>query len=180
MNNIPVIDLIFAILIILMAIHGYAKGFVVEFFAWASLVLSIWVAILLYHQGAAFIRTMIMEDVKYVPEILAFLVIFLIVLMILKMIEHVLKDIVKNAAMLGGANKVLGLFFGLVEGFTFTVLILFVLNVQPVFKDLSFLNDSIFNQILKPLIQIPLNRGKETGAAVFLILPGMRFPRFPV
>ena len=180
MNNIPVIDLIFAILIVLMVIHGYVRGFIEEFFGWATLVLSIWAAVLLYHKGADFIRTKIMQTVRYVPEILAFIAIFLIVMIVLKMVEYVLKDIIKNAKILGGANKVLGLVFGLIEGFTLTALILFVLMVQPVFKDLKFLDDSIFNQILKPIISIPLNRGKTIVNTVFLFLPGLRFPWFPV
>ena len=127
MSNIPVIDMIFLILIVLMVIRAYLKGFIEEFFSWAALVLAIWVAVLLHPAGAAFIRTKIMEDVQYIPEILAFIAIFAIVMLLIKMLEHVLKDVIMGAK-LGGANKVLGALFGLVEGLTLTTLILFVLE----------------------------------------------------
>ena len=186
MNSIPVIDLILAIFIILMIIHGYVRGFVVEFFAWAALLLAIWAAVLLYPTGAAFIRTKIMQNVKYVPEIFAFAIIFIIVMMVIKMLEYVIKDVVEGAK-LRGVNKVLGLIFGLIEGLTLTALILFILAIQPVFDVSKLLSESIFAQIMLPLIKIPLKHGKDAVNAALIILPqaafqgpGPRFPFFPV
>jgi len=178
--NIPVIDLLFLVFIVLMVIHGYVKGFIEELFSWAGLVLGIWAAVLLYHHGAAFIRTKVMQNVRYVPEILSFAAIFIIVMVILKMLEYILKDVMKNAKVLGGVNKILGLIFGLVEGVTLTALVIFVLSIQPIFDVSKILSDSTFAQILLPLIRIPLHRGKDAVNAAFLLLPGMRFPWFPV
>jgi membrane protein required for colicin V production len=171
MSNIPVIDLIFVILIVLMIIHGYVKGFIVELFSWAPLVLAIGAAVFLYPRGAAFIRSKIMENVRYVPEILAFLAIFLLILLFLKMVERVLKDVVKGAN-LGGANKVLGAVFGLVEGFALTAIILFFLKVQPLVDTSKLLEDSIFAQILLPLIRIPMDRGMDIVNTAFCIFGG--------
>ena len=177
MSNISVIDMVFFILIVLMIIHGYVKGFIEELFSWASLVLALGAAVMLYQQGAGFIRTKTMQNVNFVPEILAFIAIFLIVMMILKMLERVLKDVVEGAK-LGGANKFLGAIFGLVEGFAITAIILFVLAVQPLFDASRIIGDSLFAQILLPLIKIPLDFGR--GAInTAVILPGIRFPRFP-
>ena len=175
MSNVPVIDLIFLILIVLMAIHGYLKGFIEEIFSWAALVLAIWMAVLLHPAGAEFIRSKVMQNVKYVPEILAFIAIFLIVMIFLKMVEKILKDVVMGAK-LGGVNKVLGLIFGIVEGFTLTVLILFVLTMQPIFDPSKIISDSIFGQILLPLIKIPLDRGKDIVNTAFFTAPGIWFP----
>jgi len=175
MSNIPVIDLIFAILIVLMAIHGYVKGFIEEIFSWAALVLAIWVAVLFYNAGAAFIRTKIMQDVRYVPEIFAFIAIFLIVMLFLKMLERVLKDLITGAK-LGGANKLLGLIFGIVEGLTLTTLIVFILTIQPLFDASKIIADSIFGQILLPLIKIPLEKGKDIVNTALLTAPGIWFP----
>ena len=177
MSNIPVIDLIFMILIVLMLIHGYVKGFIAEFFSWAALVLAIWGAVILYPRGALFIRGRIMENVKAIPEILAFVAIFLIIMIIVKMVEQVLKDVV-NGAKLGGVNKVLGLIFGLIEGFTITALILFILTIQPLFDAGPMIGESIFGQILLPLIRIPFNRGKDVINAAFLVPPEISPLRF--
>ena len=175
MSSIPVIDLIFLILIVLMLIHGYVKGFVEEFFSWAIPVLAIWVAVLLYPAGAALIRQKIMEKVRFVPEVLAFIIIFLIVMLFLKMLEKVLTDVITGAK-LGGANKVLGLIFGLIEGITLTVLILFVLAIQPLFDASKIIDGSIFADILLPFIRIPLEKGKDIVKTALLIKTGIWFP----
>jgi len=174
MSNIPVIDMIFFILIILMVIHGYVKGFIGEIFSWASLVLAICTAVFLYPAGADFLRERFFGNVKYLPEILAFVAIFIIITIVIKMLEHVLKDVVTGAK-LGGVNKLLGLIFGLIEGVALTAAILFVLSVQPLFDASKVIGNSFFAQLLFPFMQIPLNRGKEIINSVFLFLPGIRF-----
>jgi len=170
MGNFPVIDIIFLTLIVLMLIHGYAKGFVEELFSWAALVLSILAAVFLYAPGAAFIRRRVMEDVRIVPEILAFIAIFIIVRLFIKLLEKILKDIIMSAH-LGGVNRILGLIFGLVEGFALITIILFVLSVQPLFDSSKVIGDSVFAQFLLPIIRAPLSRGKEIINAVYLYLP---------
>jgi len=178
MSNIPVIDLVFVIFIALMVIHGYVKGFVEEFFSWAALVLALLAAVFFHPAGAVFIRKSIMENVRYVPEILAFIGIFLIVMMFIKLLERVLKDVIKGAN-LGGVNKLFGLIFGLLEGFALVALILFVLRVQPVFDYQKIIGDSIFAQILLPHIhKIPLDRGKDVITTTLIFPPELRFTLF--
>ena len=174
MNNIPVIDLVFLILIVLVAIRGRARGFIDELFTWAGLVLAIWGAVLLHASGAAYIRTKMMENVQFLPEILAFIAIFIIIMLFLKMLKHILKDVIM-AAKLGGANKLLGLIFGIVQGLTITALILFLLAIQPLFDPSNILVDSIFAQILLPIIRIPIDRRVEMIITAVFCLPGI-FP----
>jgi len=176
MSNISVIDMVFFILIVLMVIHGYVKGFIEELFSWASLVLALGAAVMLYQKGAQFIRTKIMENVNYVPEILAFIAIFLLVMIFLKMLERVLKDVVEGAK-LGGVNKILGAIFGLVEGFAITAIILFVLAAQPLFDASRVIGDSLFAQILLPIIKIPIDFSRDVLNTAALS-PGLRPPRF--
>ena len=170
MSNIPVIDMIFLILIALMVIRGYVRGFLMEVFTWASLLLSIWAAVLLHSAGAEFIRDRIMEDVQHIPEILAFIAIFLIVMILVKMLEHILRDVVMGAK-LGGANKTLGAIFGLVEGLTLTALILFILSIQPLFDAANIIDDSTFAQILLPIIRVQIERGVDIINTALLYLP---------
>ena len=172
MSDIPVIDMIFLIIIALMAMHGYVKGFIAEFFSWAALVLAIWGAVLLHPAGAAFIRQRTMQNVRVVPEVLAFIIIFILIMLLLKMLEHVIKDVVMGAK-LGGANKVLGLIFGLIEGLTLTALIIFILAIQPLFNASSIISGSIFADILLPLIKIPLGRGRDVVDTALFLLPGI-------
>jgi len=170
MSNIPIVDMIFLILIALMIIRGYVRGFLTEVFTWASLLLSIWVAVLLHPAGAEFIRGRIMEDVQHIPEILAFVAIFLIIMILVKMLEHILRDVIMGAK-LGGANKTLGAIFGLVEGLTLTALLLFILSIQPLFDAAPIIEGSTFAQILLPIIRVPIERGVEmiNTASLFLL-----------
>ena len=170
MSNISVIDMIFLILIVLLVIRVYFRGFIGEFFSWASKIVAIWVAVLLHQAGAGFIRSKVMENVQYIPEILAFVAIFLIIVLLSKMLEHVLKDVIMGAK-LGGANKILGAIFGLVEGFTVVALILFLLAVQPLFDASGILSNSIFAEILLPIISIPIERGAEMINTAYILLP---------
>ena len=161
MGNFHLIDIIFIILTLLMIVHGYIRGFITELFSWASLAVAILVAFFLHPNIALFIRGSFMPDVRYVPELLAFLGVFVIALVICKLLELILKNVVTGAS-LGGLNKLLGAIFGFIEGVAIAALILFVLNVQPFFDVSSIMNESIFAEILLPAInRIPLEMGRD-------------------
>ena len=149
MSNLPVIDVVFIALIILMIVHGYVKGFVAEIFSWATIILALWMAVIFYQAGGAFIRTKTMANVRVVPEVLAFVAIFIIVAFVLKMLEGLLQSVIQGAK-LTTLNKVLGAVFGVIEGLAITTLILFVLRVQPLFDASNLIGESIFAEILLP------------------------------
>ena len=169
MSNIPVIDMIFLILIVLMVIRVYFRGFIVEVFSWATLIVSIWGAVLLHSAGAAIIRNRIMQNVEFIPEVIAFGAVFIVIMLFFKMLEHILKDVVTGAK-LGGVNKFLGAIFGLVEGLTLVALILFVLTIQPLFDATNIILNSIFAEILLPIIRIPFDRGVGIADTVLLLI----------
>jgi len=170
MGNIPVIDYIFIFLILLMIVHGFFKGFIEELFSWAAIVLAIWTAVLLNPAAAAFIREKVMQNVRVVPEILGFAAVFILVMIVIKFLEKILKDVIAGAN-LGNVNKILGALFGLIEGFAFVILIIFVLSVQPLFDSSKILGDSVFAQIMLPLIRIQMDREQDVVNTVFLFLP---------
>jgi membrane protein required for colicin V production len=149
MSNLTVIDYVFIALIILMILHGYFKGFVEEIFSWATVILALWMAVLFYVPGGAFIRTKIMENVRVVPEVLAFVAIFIIVTAILKLLKRLLKDVIEGAK-LESLDKILGVIFGAIEGLAIVTLVLFVLRVQPLFDASNIIGESIFAEFLLP------------------------------
>jgi membrane protein required for colicin V production len=170
MGNLPVIDYIFIFLVLLMIVHGFIKGFIEELFSWAALILAIWVAVLLNPATAAFIRERVMQNVRVVPEILGFAAVFILIMIVIKFLEKILKDVIAGAN-LGNVNKILGALFGLVEGFAFVILVIFVLSVQPLFNASKILQDSVFAQIMLPVIKIPMDRGQDVLETVLLVLP---------
>lgn len=164
------IDIFFIALVALMVIHGFVKGFVEELFSWAAMVLSIWAAVLLFPAGAALIREKFMPNVRIVPEIFAFIIIFLVVMLFIKLLERLLRDVITGAN-LGSLNKLLGVLFGMVEGFAFIALIIFVLRVQPLFDAAKLLEGSVIARFLSPLFKILPERGQELMNAAFLAVP---------
>jgi len=170
MGNLPVIDYIFIFLILLMIVHGFIKGFIEELFSWAAIVLAIWTGVLLNSAAAAFIRQRAMQNVRVVPEILGFAAIFILVMIVIKFLEKILKDVIEGAN-LGNVNKILGALFGLIEGLAIVILVIFVLSVQPLFNASGILGDSVFAQIMLPVIKIPMGREQAVVNAVFLFMP---------
>jgi membrane protein required for colicin V production len=158
MNGIAVIDLVFAALIIILMVRCALRGFVGEVLSMAAVVLGVLTAILLYKNGAAFIRTEIISDVRILPEVLAFIVLFLIVFLLIKILESLLNDIIGRIRLVG-ADRFLGLLFGLVEGITLVALMLFVLVMQPLFNPEPVLRGSLFAELLLPLISLPGTAG---------------------
>jgi len=155
MSNLPVIDYVFIALILLMVIHGYFKGFIEEIFSWATIILALWMGVLFYAAGGAFIRTNFMENVRVVPEVLAFVAIFIIVTAVLKLLKRLLKDVIEGAK-LQSLDKILGVIFGAIEGLAIVTLVLFVLRVQPLFDASNLIGDSFFAEFLLPFTRISL------------------------
>jgi membrane protein required for colicin V production len=128
-------------------IRAALHGFVEEVFGIAWLVLGLIFSISFYRPGAAFIRTKILSDVKILPEVLAFIVLFLIVFVVVKIITFILKDIVQKIK-LGGLDHFFGLLFGILEGLLAVVIVIFIINIQPLFDKNDVLKNSIYNQFL--------------------------------
>jgi membrane protein required for colicin V production len=172
MSNIAFLDLIFLLLVVLLLIRGNVKGLIAEVFSWASLVLGILAAVYLYKNGAEVIRTKMLQNVKYLPEIMAFLLIFLTVFLIFKIIEKGIKDIIRGVR-LGGMDKLLGTIFGFIEGIALVSLILFVISIQPLIEPSKILQGSIFAEILLPLIVKPVSSAPMTVFVFDSVKPWM-------
>jgi membrane protein required for colicin V production len=167
MKGIAVIDVIFIALVLILTIRCALRGFIGELMSMASVVLGLLAALFFYKNGAVFIRDQFMPGIQIVPEILAFIILFLIVFIVIKILEGILKDIIERIR-LGGADRFLGIIFGLVEGAIVISLILFVLTIQPLFDPVPILRDSFFAELLLPLIA-----GQEAAAGIFSgFLPG--------
>jgi membrane protein required for colicin V production len=151
--NIPVIDIVFAVLLFLLAFRAALRGFIEEFISKASLALGILGAVLFYKTGGVFIRERFMPGVRVIPELLAFILLFLIVFVVLKLLEYILKDIAARIN-LGGPDRLLGLIFGVFEGLVLISLILLLLKVQPLFNSAPLLEPSYFARFLLPLLRI--------------------------
>ena len=149
--NLAVIDFIFIALIGLFIIRCFLKGFISEILSMAGIVLGLLASLFFYKNGAEFLRSQFWPELKVIPEIIAFVGLFIIVFFIIKLLEILLKGIINNVK-LGGADRALGIVFGLAEGIVVVSLILFLLEIQPLFDPSSIISDSFFASLLLPLI----------------------------
>jgi membrane protein required for colicin V production len=150
-----------------MMIRSALHGFVEETLGLAWLILGIIFAFQFYNDLAAFLRTKIMHDVKVLPEVMAFIALFFLVFLIVKMVTLLLKDIITKIR-LGGLDRFLGAVFGILEGLACISIIIFIINVQPVFDKDKILKDSLFNKILAPNI--------ETAREIIVKMPNIPSP----
>ena len=150
--SLVVIDVIFLLLIALLAIRCFLKGIISEIFSMAGFVLGIFASLYFYKNGAAFLREQFWPEIKIIPEILAFIALFLIVFLVVKLLSMLLKGVI-DGVKLGGLDKILGLIFGLIEGIVVVSLVLFLFQlIKPVIDVSAILEGSIFAKYLLPLI----------------------------
>jgi membrane protein required for colicin V production len=147
------LDIVFSILIFIIVVRAALHGFVEEAFGIAWLVLGLVFAVSFYRSGAAFIRTKAFDDVKILPEVLAFIILFLIVFAVVKIITFLLKDIIQKIK-LGGLDHFLGLVFGIFEGLLAVAIIIFVINIQPLFDKNDIFKNSVYNKFLSGNVQV--------------------------
>ena len=148
---ISVLDIVFIFLIVLFVLRCYLKGFISELLSMASIVLGLLAALFFYKNGTDFIRAHFLQDIRKVPEVIAFIMLFLIVFLVVKLLEVIFRNVI-DEIQLGNADGFLGVIFGFAEGIAVISLILFLLRIQPLFDPSSILSDSFFARFILPLI----------------------------
>ena len=169
MTGYAVIDIIFFVLIILLTIRGFIRGFICEFFSLGAPVLGILAGFLLNKSGAEFLRTRYFPNIKAIPEILAFIAIFLIVFLLSKIIQKIINDVISGTN-LTNIDKVLGAVFGLVEGFLAAILVIFIIYKQPLFDSSIVFQGSIFANIVLRFIDTAPKEAIQNPSALLLPL----------
>jgi len=142
------IDIVFAVLILIITIRAMLRGLVHEISGIAWLVLGLLFSLAFFRQGAVFIREQFNLSMNYVPEVLSFAALFLIVFIVVKILTAIVNDIITRLH-LSGIDRFLGVIFGIAEGLAIVALILFVLDIQPLFDKSTLLDGSLFNHLLE-------------------------------
>ncbi|GHV21335.1 hypothetical protein FACS189494_06570 [Spirochaetia bacterium] len=147
-ESINAIDIAFLLIALILVLRAALHGFVDEVMGIAWIVFGLLSAVYFYDEGAAFIRTKAFSEVKYLPEVIAFISLFLIVFILVKILTAILKDIIARIK-LSGLDHVLGAVFGLIEGIVVVSLVVFVINIQPLFDGDKFLQKSVVAGVVK-------------------------------
>lgn len=171
MNNLPLIDHIFIVIIAASAFIGFLKGFLDEVLGKVIPIASIFVAFIGFKYVLAPVESHI--KIRVVAVICSFLLVFIACFIALKIFQVVLKKIF-SGAILKSLDRFLGLVFGLVEGVAVVCIILLILTAQPWFNTDSILKGSLFLKYLEPVISIPKGAIKESvnNASAFVAALG--------
>ncbi len=167
MSGFSAIDIAFVALIVIFIVRCSLRGFVSELLSMASVVLGLLAALYFHLKGGVFIRERFMPGMKVLPEIIAFVLLFLIVFVVVKILEALLKQIIEGIR-LGKLDRFLGIVFGLIEGVVVVCLVLFIIDIQPLFDARQLLAKSFFASYLMPFIT---GRGKEVVESVISFAP---------
>jgi len=107
------IDLVLGIFLIIAAIQGFRKGFIIELASLAALILGIWGGIKFSDFTAGFITKHTGYHSQYLGTI-AFILTFIVIVILIHMMGKMLDTVVK-AVFLGFLNRLAGIIFGVLK-----------------------------------------------------------------
>jgi len=118
-----IIDLIFAVLVILAIIQGFRRGLIIAIFSFVAIFIGLAAAIKLSVVVANYLGDTVKVSVKWLP-ILSFIVVFVFVIILVRLGAKLLQK-TAEAFTLGWLNRLGGIIFYLVIYFTIYSIILF-------------------------------------------------------
>ncbi len=143
------IDIVFAIVIVILAFRAAIRGFVKELMGTAALFLGIVIAVLFSALVAGVIEEYIGPTIW--SQVIAFLGLFLVVYLIVKLFESGLNRMIERIH----ADKLdhaLGFFLGIAEGLIVVFLILLLVQIQPFFEPEALITGSLFARLMVPFL----------------------------
>lgn len=153
MSNFAVIDYIFFLIILVMAVTATIKGFLGEIFSKAAFFLGLIFATVFYSKMMPLFAKWV--SVPFVQAILSFAAIFIGVYLIIRLIQLILKKIFLSGNIMRGLDKSLGFLLGVIEGFIVIFFLLFIINILPFENIHTLFNGSIFQKIFLKIITNP-------------------------
>lgn len=149
--NIVAFDIVSLIILLILGIRGTFRGFIAEIMSVASVLVGVIVAVIFTHPVSILLKQYIGES--FWNTVIAFLGLFLISYLIIKVFESTLNSLIEKVH-LEKLDQSLGFFLGLIEGFLFIVIIVFVLRAQPFFEVDKLFVDSFSSSVADKIIPI--------------------------
>ena len=134
-----ILDLVFAVIIILAIIKGYQRGLIVGFFSFVAIIIGLAAAIKLSAVVANYIGKAVKISDQWLP-LISFAVIFIIVVLLVRLGANSIQKAVETV-MLGWVNRIGGIIFYIAIYTTIFSVILFYAEqikiIQPATKEKS-------------------------------------------
>jgi membrane protein required for colicin V production len=124
-----ILDIIFAVLLIVAVIKGYQRGFIIGIFSFVAIFIGIVAALKLSAVVAVHIGNAVKVSEKWLP-LISFIVVFIIVLLLVRLGARAIERSVE-VVMLSWANKLGGmLFYAAIATIFYSVLLFYVEQMQ--------------------------------------------------
>lgn len=143
------LDIVFAIMVVILAFRAAIRGFVKELLGTAALFLGIILAVLFSGLAAQWIEQYMGETIW--SQVIAFLGIFLVVYLVVKIFESALNRLIEKIH-LDQLDHALGFFLGIVEGLVVVFILLLLVQIQPFFDPEPLIAGSFFARIMLPFL----------------------------
>ncbi|MFW5688107.1 MAG: CvpA family protein [Spirochaetota bacterium] len=143
------IDIVFAIIVVILAFRAAIRGFVRELLGTAALFLGIMAAVLFSGLVAQLIDEYMGPSIW--SQVIAFLALFLVVYLVVKIFEGALNRIIERIH-LDQLDHALGFFLGIVEGLIVVFVVLLLIQIQPFFDPEVLITGSVFARIMLPFL----------------------------
>lgn len=144
--NLEVIDIVFIVIVLIMAFHGFKKGFFSQLFIIIGLIVGLLVAYLFADLLSPTVAEVI-GDNKW-NNLISFILIFLLFFGVCQLLNKAFKSSLE-ALGAQGIDKIFGFSFGLAQGWIIVTGITFLLTMQPFIEpEKIFRNSLIGNKII--------------------------------
>lgn len=147
------IDIVFLIIIVALVVRAGLRGFVAEILTMAAPILGIFVAIFCSNALGQVVKQITGSDSQAWNQIIAFLVIFIVVYLLVKIFQSLIQKGIDKLK-LEKADKVLGIFLGLLEGLLVTGVLILIAHWLPFTEVKDIIKDSFFYNLLAPLLPV--------------------------
>lgn len=149
--NLAVFDVIGLLVLLAAGVRCAFRGFVAEFLSALALITGLAAAVI-FTAALSPVLVPYLGETMWTP-IVAFLIIFLIAYVLIKILESTLHRVIERVE-LEKLDQALGFFLGLIEGFLFLAILVFVLQLQTVVDVKPFLEESFLAGILQKIIPV--------------------------
>ena len=142
------LDLIYAVIIVLAVLHGYRRGLIVGLFSLVAVIIGLAAAMKLSIVAGGYISRVINISKEWLP-IISFAVVFLLVVLLIRWGAGAIQKMVEMV-MLGWANKIGGiLFYVAIYTIVFSVLLFYAEQMKLLQPET--INKSVIYSFVQPL-----------------------------
>ena len=124
-----ILDIIFILIIVVAALRGAFRGMIQEIISLAALFISLLLAAVFYPDLAKWIQQR--SSLEDGATLIAYAVIFVVSFVLFKLLQKAIVSLINESAM-ESTDRLLGFFFGLLEGVLLCFLLVYLMNFQHI------------------------------------------------